>query len=171
MTESPPPTPQARLEARPEARTAANPFAGLDVHTAYAAWKLRQDVFVVEQRDPYDDLDGRDTEPATRHVTLHVAGDERLLGIARVLDDGAELRIGRVVLHPDARGRGLSAPLMHACLEACEALDAEAGLRRDVVLGAQSPLVGFYGGFGFVVDGEEYLDGHIPHRPMRLARG
>ena len=48
---------------------------------------------------PYPDLDGRDLEPETRHV-LMTDDDERLLGYARVVDDGEVWRIGRVVLHP-----------------------------------------------------------------------
>ena len=59
-------------------------------------WRLRQEVFVVEQDCPYPDLDGRDLEPDTRHVVLQDGDD--VLGYARVLDDGDVWRIGRVVL-------------------------------------------------------------------------
>ena len=45
-------------------------FDDLDARTAYAVWRLRQDVFVVEQACPYPDLDGRDLEPGTRHLVL-----------------------------------------------------------------------------------------------------
>jgi ElaA protein len=38
----------------------AGPFTALDAPTAYAVWRLRQDVFVVEQACPYPDHDGRD---------------------------------------------------------------------------------------------------------------
>ena len=74
-------------------------FAELDARTAYDVWRLRQDVFVVEQECPYPDLDGRDTEPGTRHVLLQ-DGDGALVGCARVLDDGDVWRIGRVLLAP-----------------------------------------------------------------------
>ncbi len=132
-------------------------FADLDAATAYAIWRLRQDVFVVEQECPYPDLDGRDTEPGTVHVVMRDGGD--VIGYARVLDDGGEWRIGRVVLAPAARGRGLADRLMTAALEACPA--------RPVVLDAQSPLVDWYAGLGFAVDGEEFLEDGIPHVPMR----
>ncbi len=132
-------------------------FADLDAATAYAIWRLRQDVFVVEQECPYPDLDGRDTEPGTVHVVMRDGGD--VIGYARVLDDGGEWRIGRVVLAPAARGRGLADRLMTAALEACPA--------RPVVLDAQSPLVVWYAGLGFAVDGEEFLEDGIPHVPMR----
>ena len=138
-------------------RCVAVPFEQLDARTAYAVWKLRQDVFVVEQECPYPDLDGRDVEPGTRHVVLQ-DGDE-LLGYARVLDDGDVWRIGRVVLAPPARGRGLADALMTTALQVCGG--------RDVVLDAQSPLADWYAGFGFEVTGPEFLDDGIPHLPMR----
>ena len=132
-------------------------FDELDARTAYDVWRLRQDVFVVEQACPYPDLDGRDVEPETRHVVL--TEGEAAVGYLRVLDDGERLRIGRVVLAPAVRGRGLADGLMTAALEACD--------DREVVLDAQSPLRDWYAGFGFVVSGPEFLEDGIPHLPMR----
>jgi ElaA protein len=137
----------------------AGPFTALDGPTAYAVWKLRQDVFVVEQQCPYPDLDGRDDEPGTRHVLLR--DDDLVIGYARVLDETDGWRVGRVVLARAARGRGLADRVMTAALEV--ATD------RDVVLDAQSPLAGWYATFGFEVDGPEYLEDGIPHTPMRRA--
>ena len=78
-------------------------FEDLDVVTAYDVWRLRQQVFVVEQGSPYPDLDGRDREPATRHLLLRLDGV--LVGYARVLDDGEWARIGRVVVAKEAFGQ------------------------------------------------------------------
>jgi ElaA protein len=136
------------------------PFEQLDAATAYAVWRLRQDVFVVEQECPYPDLDGRDVEPGTVHVVL--TSDDEVVGYARVLDDGSQWRIGRVLLARSARGQGLADRVMRAALEHA------AG--RDVVLDAQSPLAGWYGSFGFEADGAEFLEDGIPHTPMRLRR-
>jgi ElaA protein len=133
-------------------------FGDLDARTAYDVWRLRQDVFVVEQACPYPDLDGRDQEPGTRHVLLTDA-DGTLQGYLRLLDDGDVARIGRVVLTGAARGRGLADQLMRA------ALAESAG--REVVLDAQSPLAGWYAGFGFEISGPEFLEDGIPHVPMR----
>ncbi len=141
-----------------------HPFAELDAATAYALWQLRQDVFVVEQDCPYPDLDGRDTEPGTRHVLLSAPGGA-LVGCARVLDDAA-WRIGRVVLAPAVRGRGLADELMRAALADCGRRDAG----RDVVLSAQTPLARWYATHGFAIDGPEFLEDGIPHVPMRLRR-
>ena len=151
------------------------PLAQLDVTIAYGVWKLRQDVFVVEQDCPYDDLDGRDLEPTTVQVVgLGEAapdsvsnGGTRVLGTARVLDDGDVWRIGRVALVKGARGKGHSDDLMRAALRYVD----EAADDRDVVLDAQSPLTRWYGKHGFEPDGDEFLEDGIPHTPMRLVRG
>lgn len=150
-------------------------FDELDARTAYAVWRLRQDVFVVEQTCPYPDLDGRDDEPGTRHVVLTDHSDGgAVLGYARVLDDRRDglpvWKVGRVVLTPSARGRGLADRLVTVALETCAARDAKSGAGRDVVLDAQTPLAGWYAGFGFAVDGPDFVEDGIPHTPMRLRR-
>jgi len=141
-------------------RISAVPFAALGQLTAYSLWKLRQDVFVVEQGAAYPDLDGRDLAPETRHVVLEDDGGA-VLGCARVLDDGDCWRIGRVALHPTVRGQGWADRLMEAALQVCP--------DRDIVLDAQSALAGWYATLGFEVTGPEFLDDGIPHLPMRRA--
>ena len=140
--------------------TRAVSFADLDAAAAYDVWRLRQDVFVVEQDCAYPDLDGRDTEPGTRHVLLH-EDDGELIGYARILDDGDAWRIGRVVIARDGRGQGLADVVMRAAIEECPG--------RDIVIDAQSPLAGWYASLGFSVEGVEFLEDGIPHLPMRRS--
>lgn len=144
-------------------------FDDLPPRLAYAAWRLRQEVFVLEQACLYDDLDGRDVEDGTRHVLLTQpsAEGEQLTGYCRVLEDSGVWRIGRVVLGGPARGQGLADQLMRAALSDCATRDAG----RDVILDAQSPLARWYATFGFAVDGPEFVEDGIPHTPMRLTRG
>jgi ElaA protein len=140
-------------------------IADLPPLLAYGVWRLRQQVFVLEQAALYPDLDGRDIEPGTRHVVLRgsgAPGDGELLGYLRVLDDGDVWRIGRVVLAPSARGRGLADELM------AYGIGLAAG--RDVVLDAQTALTGWYNRLGFERDGEDFVEDEIPHTPMRLRR-
>ena len=134
-------------------------FRDLDTTTLYAMLKLRGEVFVVEQKCVYADLDGRDTEPGTRHVWL--ARDAEILAYLRILDDGARERIGRVLTAPAARGTGLAQRLM------AEALTVIGN--RPSVLDAQAHLVRFYSRFGYVPTGPEYLEDGIPHVPMARA--
>ncbi|MEV0404574.1 GNAT family N-acetyltransferase [Actinoallomurus sp. NPDC050550] len=132
-------------------------FTELDSGTLYALLKLRVDVFVVEQECPYPELDGRDTEPGSRHVWL--SGDSGAPeAYLRVLDDPDGARIGRVVTAPHARGAGLGARLMEAALEVIG--------DRTARLDAQTQVSGFYARYGFVVDGPEYIEDGIPHVPM-----
>ena len=137
-------------------------FASLDARTAYELWRLRQQVFVVEQSSPYPDLDGRDLEETTTHLLL--LEDDRLIGCARVVDDVIEFRIGRVVVAPAARGRGLARRLMD------EAMGVVGD--RAARLDAQTGLTGFYASYGFVVTGPEFDEDGVLHVPMeRPAAG
>lgn len=136
-------------------------FDELDPRTAYALWRLRQQVFIVEQRSPYPDLDGRDLEPATRHVLLTDETGDAPIGCLRVLDDVTHARIGRVVVAAAARGRGLSRVLMATALEVIG--------QREIRLDAQTGLRDFYAGYGFEVDGPEFDDDGVAHLPMRRS--
>jgi ElaA protein len=134
-------------------------FDDLDATTAYDVWRLRQQVFVVEQRSPYPDLDGRDREAGARHLLLRVDGD--LVGYARVLDDGDWARIGRVVVPEEARGQGFADLLVRTALDVIGA--------REVRLDAQTGLVRWYASYGFEVSGPEFDDDGVMHRPMARA--
>lgn len=131
-------------------------FDDLAPRTAYELWRLRQQVFVVEQDCPYPDLDGRDLEEATRHVLL--LEDDAVVGCLRVLEDGVALRIGRVVVAPAARGRGLAALMMDEAMAACG--------DREVRLDAQTGLTAFYASYGFEVTGPEFDEDGVMHVPM-----
>ncbi len=144
-------------EPTDEVRVAS--FRDLDTTTLYAILKLRVDVFVVEQKCPYADLDGRDGEPGTRHVWLS-RGDE-IRGYLRILDDGDVERIGRVVVAPSARGAGHAATLMEEALTIIG--------NRPSVLASQAYLARFYARFGYEQAGPEYLDDGLPHVPMFRA--
>ncbi len=132
-------------------------FAELSTTELYELLRLRADVFVVEQDCPYQDLDGRDSEPGTLHLWYQLDG--RPVSYVRILTEpDAVMRIGRVCTEHGARGAGLADRLFTAALEL-----TRAGI---VVLGAQSYLTGFYARHGFSADGPEYLEDGIPHTPM-----
>jgi len=131
-------------------------FDDLDPRTAYALWALRESVFVVEQECPYQELDGRDAEPGTRHVWVAEAGAP--VGYLRVLEDADMARIGRVLTARTHRGAGLAGLLLQAALDHIG--------NRPSRLDAQSYLVGWYTRFGYAADGAEFLEDGIPHVPM-----
>jgi ElaA protein len=144
-------------EPKVEPRVAS--FRDLDTTTLYEILKLRCDVFVVEQQCFYADVDGRDTEPGTRHVWLSRGGE--MLAYLRILDDGDTERIGRVLVAPCARGEGHAHRLM------AEALTVVGN--RPSVVHAQAHLVRFYAKYGYQQTGPEYLEDGIPHVPMVRA--
>lgn len=149
---APPPVHRARLDE-------------IDPRTAYRLWKLRTDVFVVEQECPYPELDGRDLEATTEHLWIEEDGlpVAYLRLLVEVGDEGRDpagtVRVGRVVTEPSHRGRGLGAHL----LRAADGVIAD----RAVVLDAQSHLRFWYARFGYRVNGAEFVEDGIPHVPMR----
>ncbi len=137
-------------------------FDELDGQTLYRLLQLRSDVFVLEQQSLYRDLDDRD------QAALHLLGREgaALIASLRIEVPGGvrpEATIGRVVVAPEGRGRGLGRTLM---AQALARIGEEWGAAY-VVLGAQAVQQGFYESFGFEVCSQPYDDGGIPHVDMR----
>lgn len=132
----------------------------LTVHELYALLKLRVDVFVVEQNCAYPELDGKDG--AALHLLLRTG--EEIIAAARIFPprDAMPAKIGRVVVSPAHRGKRLGEALMREALQICA--DRFAG--TPLFLSAQSHLQGFYGGLGFTVVSEEYVENGIPHVDM-----
>ncbi len=150
-------------------------FADLSPDDLYDLLRLRAEVFVVEQRCAYLDLDDKDRDPAARHLlgrVLRQAQDERgagtLAAYLRLLPPGLsypEASFGRVVTASAFRGRGLGDELVRVALQHLAQLWPSSGIR----IGAQAHLVGYYGKHEFEVASEEYLEDDIPHREMRRA--
>jgi ElaA protein len=128
----------------------------------YRILQLRSEVFVVEQDCVYLDVDGRDLEPRT--VQLWIDGAQStVVATLRVLwDSDGRARIGRVATAIEARSGGLAARLMERAIEL-----ARDGGAAEIVLNAQSHLAGWYGRFGFAVDGPTFVEDGIDHTPMR----
>lgn len=135
-------------------------LTGREVHDIL---RLRVDVFVVEQRCVYPEVDGQD--PGATHV-LGISPRGDLAAYARILPPHGNTppHIGRVIVNPAFRGLHLGRLLMHETLNALEQLH---GSRRSA-LAAQAYLVDFYGSFGYTATGGTYLWDGIPHVDMIL---
>ena len=132
----------------------------------YALLKLRSEVFVVEQKCAYPDLDGQDLEGDTYH--LMGWEDDQLKAYLRLLDpqsQGGDVVIGRVITAPQARGQGVGHEMMEQALKQAE----KHWPQVPIYLSAQAHLQGYYGKYGFVAAGEEYLEDDIPHIGMRRS--
>lgn len=125
----------------------------------YDILKARVDIFVVEQKCPYPEIDGSD--PGAQHLFIRDSG--RILAYARIVDGGGgTARIGRVIT--TVRGQGYGRDIMEFCLEWIrENTDS-----KRVTLEAQTYAVGFYEKFGFRVTSEKFWDDGIEHVWMEL---
>jgi len=138
----------------------------LGLEQLYAILKLRSEVFVVEQRCAYLDPDGQDLDGDTCH--LMGWDDDQLVAYLRLLDpesQSGDVVIGRVLTAPAGRGKGLGHEMMEQALKQAEKRWPEV----PIYLSAQAHLQGYYGRYGFVVAGEEYLEDDIPHIGMRRS--
>ncbi len=143
----------------------SKPYRDLTLDELHDLIELRQRVFIVEQKCPYNDLDGHDRD------AVHVSGRDdagALVAYARLLPAGikyAEPSIGRVATSSLARGTGAGKLVMRAAIAAARAAFGPVTLR----IGAQRYVERFYADLGFVPAGETYLEDGIPHVEMTLA--
>lgn len=140
-----------------------NEIDDLTPRALYAMLKLRVDVFVVEQKCPYPEIDGKDLDA----FHLRILDGEELAASLRVLppkQNGKPVKIGRVVVAQDYRGYKLGQRLMKEAIAFVKARFPGIAIE----LGGQSHLQKFYGSFGFVAISEDYLEDGIPHVDMRL---
>ncbi|WP_440589685.1 GNAT family N-acetyltransferase [Pseudoalteromonas pernae] len=137
-------------------------FSQLDTVELFSLMRARVDVFVVEQNCPYPELDDADINEHTQHIIGYV--DNELAVYARCLIKGNMVAIGRVLVVASQRGKGFAHTLMNQALHVCQ----ESFPNRQVVLSAQTYLLDFYQQFGFVTQGEPYLEDGIEHQDMML---
>jgi ElaA protein len=136
-------------------------FTDLSNQELYSILQLRNEVFIVEQNCPYQDLDNKD------QGSYHLMGYQgaRLLAYTRLLPPGlsyAECSIGRVVSSPAARRTGIGRELMKISIRECNKLFPSSAIR----IGAQLYLLDFYKSFGFEPCSDVYLEDGIRHIEM-----
>jgi ElaA protein len=140
-------------------------FKELATNELYDILQLRNEVFVVEQKCAYQDLDGKDDE------ALHLMGfvGTELVSYARLLKPGVsykEVAIGRVVVSGKHRGKNFGVQLMEEALRDC----LREFKTNVIVVSAQKYLEKFYNELGFVTESETYLEDDIPHIKMRYTK-
>lgn len=121
------------------------------------AQPVRYEVFVIEQKVPVE-LEWDDMDAASLHaVVYNEAGAAVATG--RLLPDG---HIGRMAVRAQERGKGIGGMVLSALVErARERGDAA------VLLNAQIHAESFYARFGFMREGEEFMEAGIAHVTMR----
>ena len=128
--------------------------AKLTATQVYEIWRIRDVVFSVEQNCREPDVDVR---PDCHHVWIADASAQ-LRSYARVYRCDGRIRLGRVATRDQDRGLGLSTAIL-------ERVIAEWGA-EDIAIHAQAHLESWYAQFGFVVNGEPFVEADIDHLPM-----
>ena len=64
----------------------------------------------------------------------------------------------------DWRGRGVGRAILLHLMGRARAAEIP-----EIVLNAQLTAIGFYRRFGYIEEGEEFMDAGIPHRRMKLT--
>lgn len=121
------------------------------------AFRLRREVFIVEQKVPADEEFDTDDLTATHVVAI---SDGEVCGVLRIIHDPQHIKIGRVVVAIPARGRGVASAMIAYAM----ALQP-AGSR--FYLTAQNDKTALYEKFGFVAFGDIFDDGGMPHIAMK----
>ena len=168
-------------------------FYQLSLDDWYDISRLRERIFIVEQKCPYLDADGKD-QRANHIIGRDMAG--ALKAYARIVHPEDQVvpvsklsyfssqqmenlllkihqrasnlfmpAIGRVVLDESLRGQSLGDALMRYTMSCYPLIYGES----PVFISAQEPLHDFYVRHGFVQSGPGYLEDDIPHVPMVFA--
>jgi len=119
---------------------------------------VRHVVFVVEQGVP-EELEWDAADPESRHVVAESGG--LAIGTGRLLADG---HIGRLAVLEPWRGRGVGKALFELLVQM-----AEMQGHRRIALNAQVRAQAFYLRFGFVAQGEPFMEAGIEHIAMVRA--
>jgi ElaA protein len=129
----------------------------------YEILKLRSEVFVVEQKCAYQDLDNKDEK------ALHLVGEKnnKIIAYTRIFKKGDFFKnssIGRVLVKKKYRNKDYGRKIMTSSIEKLKKDPKE----EIIELSAQKYLLKFYSELGFEKVGEEYLEDNIPHVKMIL---
>lgn len=122
---------------------------------------VRYDVFVVEQRVPVE-LEWDEMDAVSWHAVAYDP-EGKPVGTGRLLPDG---HIGRMAVLRSARGAGVGGAILAGLM--AKAAELRYG---DLILNSQTVAMPFYARYGFVTEGDEFMEAGIPHRVMRRRTG
>src|SRR3990167_286637 len=132
-------------------------FETLNTAQLYEILSLRQNVFIIEQRCFYQDVDYKDQQ------ALHLLGtkDNRLISYLRFFPKGTaysnEASFGRLITHSSHQKAGLGRSMMTKLLDYFDS-----NYPNDTMLiNAQCYLQSFYEKFGFQTIGDVYDDAGV----------
>ena len=137
-------------------------YSALSSDELYRILKIRQEVFVVEQRCPYLDADGLDSH------AFHLMGEQevsQIVAYVRMIPPGIKFRevsLGRVLTSTTVRGQGLGRSLMTEAIRRADLTFPHQAIR----ISAQLYLKQLYQDFGFHPVSAPYDEDGIVHIEM-----
>ncbi len=138
-------------------------FNELSNEEIYELFKIRSEVFVVEQNCIYNDFDNKDLEA----IHLLVKEDKKIIAYLRILKKDVSFpdpSIGRVLVIKEKRGNGIARLILNKGIEFVFSQFSE----NAITISAQKYLKNFYCSLGFVPISGVYLEDGIPHLDMSL---
>ncbi len=138
-------------------------FSQLTTEQLYEIMKFRVDIFVVEQKCAYPELDDKDQH----EDTLHILGidEDKLVAYARLLPPNVsypDASIGRFAVDSSMRHQGIGSQLLEQCIK----LITEQWPTKNIRISAQAHLHIFYESVQFEKVSDSYLEDGIPHIEM-----
>lgn len=135
-------------------------FSELSTYELFYIYKLRTQVFVVEQACPYPEVDEDDLR-CVHAMNYHGTS---LKAYFRLIPQEDGVHLGRVVVDPSQRRKGLGKAIVEKAIEVAKERFPEEVLHVQ----AQAYLQDFYESFGFIPVSKVYLEDNIPHIDMVL---
>ena len=138
-------------------------FQDLSNTEIYQILRLRSEFFVVEQQCIYQDIDNKDEKAV--HIFLKEKNE--IIAYSRVFKEKEYFEnpsIGRVVVANKRRMYGVGKKIMNISINYIK----QNIKAKNIEISAQKYLKKFYSNFGFVQQGDEYLEDNIPHLRMFL---
>ena len=139
-------------------------FNDLTARQLFQILKLRQNVFFVEEKIIYPDLDDTDEDCIHVFATTEKDGKTITVSYARVYFDPLEqhVKVGRVATAVAYRGQGIGGEVMRRCCEVAQSRFSDS----EVWLDAQLHAVDFYRFLGFQVVSDVFMEAGIEHIRM-----
>lgn len=137
-------------------------FNELSATQLYDILQLRELVFTFGQN--CDECDMDDVDRTALHYTLY--DQNKLIAYLRVYWVDDKIKLGRIVVHPDAQGKGIGRDMMVDVL----AYLANEFPGKGIEMSAQCYLEKFYQSLGFETVSDIYLEASIQHVSMRLQQ-
>ncbi|MED1472049.1 GNAT family N-acetyltransferase [Bacillus salipaludis] len=122
------------------------------------AFSVRRTVFIDEQNVPEEEEIDQHEEEATHFVMYH-EGSPIGAGRFRLVDGFG--KVERICIMKQARGTGAGKTIMNGI----EDYARKMGIQK-LKLNSQTHAIPFYGGLGYEVVSEEFMDAGIPHKTM-----